>query len=116
MQSDFKPQRPVNSLEVGSLEVGSLEASSLEKEFQSILERCYRPSSRLKSSRFERGLTQLLNFLLDFLTGKAEISIRQRQSLDGTMQWIVYDPDSNDRRVFYSEQAVRAWLEQRHLK
>ena len=112
MQSDFTPQRPIINLETSSLEDKSLEDKSLEKEFRSILERCYQPSSRLKSSRFKRGLTQLL----DFFTGKAEVSIRQQQSLDGTVQWIVYDPGSNDRRVFYSEQAVRAWLEQRHLK
>ena len=112
MQSDFNPQRPVSRLDASHLEASHLEATSLEKEFRSILERCYQPSSHLKSSRFKRGLTQLL----DFLTGKAEISIRQQQSLDGTVQWIVYDPGSNDRRVFYSEQAIRAWLEQRHLK
>ncbi|MGB7085999.1 MAG: hypothetical protein WBD47_10625 [Phormidesmis sp.] len=48
---------------------------------------------------------------MNFFTGKQTLSIRRRSRSNGTTQWIVYDPHRNDRHVFDSEQAVRAWLE-----
>ena len=91
MQSNFKPQPTV---------------LSLEAEFQSILKRSGPPVQQPK---------RWFHSLLDFLTGKTEISIYQRQTLSGFQQWIVYDSQVNRHSVFESEQAVRVWLEQRHL-
>ncbi len=52
-------------------------------------------------------------YLLDFLTGQQQLSIRE-QRCNGQCQWSVYDPQTQHRRVFLTQAAVRAWLEQRY--
>ncbi|MGB3295382.1 MAG: hypothetical protein WBB01_20560 [Phormidesmis sp.] len=54
--------------------------------------------------------------LLDFLTGSQTLSIQQRSHSNGQVQWIVYDPAADFRRVFDSEAAVRVWLEKRYYQ
>ncbi len=58
------------------------------------------------------GIKQWAIALLDFLTGQNQIAIRPKY-IDGTLRWIVYDPQTDTLHQFYSEQAVSAWLEQR---
>ncbi len=57
-----------------------------------------------------------LHSLLDFFTGSQTLNIVQRSHADGTVQWIVHDPDAKHPRIFDSEQAVRVWLEQRYYQ
>ena len=98
MQSEFKSHSPaVNS--------AIYPAISLEAEFRATLKRNHHRDKQPK---------RWFHYLIEFLTGQSEPSIRTKQIADGSVQWIAYDPQSNQRRVFDSEQAVRVWLEQRH--
>lgn len=101
MQSDFYSRTPATRTP----------AISLEEEFRHVAERSRRRSGRCRG---------WLEHLLDFLTGKEAVSIRHRQVVNETgeftNQWIAYDPYSDSRCVFDSEQALRAWLEHRHLQ
>lgn len=99
MQSDFKPPSPAVSSAI-------YPAISLEAEFRATLKRDRQGHKQPK---------RWFHYLIEFLTGQSEPSIRKKQTADGSVQWIVYDPQSNQRSVFDSEQAVRVWLEQRHL-
>jgi hypothetical protein len=56
------------------------------------------------------------HYLLDFLTGQQQISIREQQWADGTLHWCVYDPHAHSYHIFNSQSAVRAWLEQRYYR
>jgi hypothetical protein len=53
------------------------------------------------------------HYLLDFFTGQQRLSIRA-QRRNGTLQWSVYDPQTQHHRLFSSQAAVRAWLEKRY--
>lgn len=78
---------------------------TLEAEFHQLIRR-HQPQ--------KQGIRQAWGkALLDFFTGQQALSIRQQQ-INGIVQWIVYDPSTEHRLVFKSEQAVRAWLEERH--
>ncbi len=59
-------------------------------------------------------LEQCVIALLNFLTGRQMLSIKQQQS-GRKDEWVVYDSQAGTRHVFDSEQAVRTWLEQKHL-
>ncbi|MEL6490348.1 MAG: hypothetical protein AAFV85_12040 [Cyanobacteria bacterium J06634_6] len=85
-------------------------AYSLEAEFEKIVQQ-KRGIGRL-NGWFKQGLGSLL----DFLTGQQTLSIRTEVLRDGTRRWTVYDPERNRRQVFYSQQAVRTWLEQRYYR
>ncbi|MGD1898692.1 MAG: hypothetical protein ACFB16_17270 [Phormidesmis sp.] len=78
-------------------------------------------SQTRSQTRFQRWIQVLLDSLsdslfdslFDFLLGAQSLSIRQTTGKNGASQWIVYEPTSNTRRVFDSEQDVRIWLEER---
>lgn len=93
MQSELTP-RPVSP------------AISLEAEFRAVV--------RKGRSRYGQKKSWA-EYLIDFLTGRTELSIRQRQARDGSTQWIAYDPKTDRRYLFDSEKAIRVWIEQRHL-
>jgi len=54
--------------------------------------------------------------LVNFLTGKQTLSIKEKRLQNGERQWHVYDAPSDTHRVFESEHAVRSWLEQRYYR
>lgn len=83
-----------------------LAARSLEAEFTQVLR------SRRKQEQFSNWKKRFVRSLINFLTGTQAISVRE-QIKNGSVQWTVYDPHREVRKVFYSEQAVRVWLEQR---
>ncbi|MGI8934174.1 hypothetical protein [Leptolyngbya sp. BC1307] len=86
-----------------------LTPGSLEAEFCQVVRQ-----GRLRSR--QKRIRQWAKAVIDFLTGQQTLSIRKQLSADGTVQWMVYDPDSGSRRLFNSEQAVRVWLEQRYYR
>ncbi len=93
---------------------------SLESEFRQIVSRqreCSKPDQKDYLNQRQAGwMRRWSGWLLDFFTGSQRLSVRQRSLPNGTLQWIVYDPDAERSRVFDSEQAVRAWLEQRYYQ
>ncbi|MEL6354283.1 MAG: hypothetical protein AAFR58_21415 [Cyanobacteria bacterium J06627_28] len=54
--------------------------------------------------------------LVCFLTGTQTLSIRSKRLKNGTVQWMVYDPNTGRCYRFDSETAVRSWLEQRYCR
>ena len=70
--------------------------------------------SPLSQRKRHRWLRLAMSALVDFLTGRSQLSIRAKTLPNGQQQWIVYDPEQDIRRTFDSQQAVRAWLEQRY--
>ena len=84
-----------------------LTPGNLEAEFCQVAHQ-----SRLHSR--QKRFREWTKAVIDFLTGQQTLSIRKQLSADGTIQWRVYDPDSDSCRLFNSEQAVRVWLEQRY--
>ena len=88
---------------------------SLEAEFQQILEQQQQAlQGAAQSFKKQHWLTRGLNALIDFLTGQQQLSIRAKTLKDGSVQWIVYDPSTDSREVFRSQQAVRVWIEGRY--
>lgn len=86
--------------------------TSLETEFYQRLQQSpllNEAQKPLPQKWFKHWATELLNYL----TGTQTLSIRQKLCANGSAQWIAYDPNTNTRHVFSSEQAVRIWLEQR---
>ena len=80
---------------------------SLESEFYRIVNgRALRRSQKLK---------RWVQALVDFLTGAQSLSIREKMLKNGTSLWIVYEPISDTRLAFDTEQAVRVWIETRSL-
>lgn len=57
---------------------------------------------------------QIGQWLLRSLTDSQQIRVWTRVTPRGT-RWYAYDPASNRRVICDSEQALRTWLEQRHL-
>jgi len=96
MQSNFSSKTSASS------------SSSLESEFRQVS----RQSQGL--ARFSVWLQQSGTALLNFLTGQPALSIRVKMLADGRCQWVAYDPATDTRHVFDSQQAVRTWLEQRY--
>lgn len=90
--------------------------TSLAAEFQQVIRQ--QKARPLGSGRQSLGtwLKQAGLALVDFLTGTQSLSIRSKALPNGCIQWIVYDPATDTRGVFTSEQAVRVWLEQRYTR
>ncbi len=98
MQSNFLPEA-----------AGALDCS-LESEFRQVSQQ-YRGIAR-----FGVWLQQSGTALLNFLTGEQALSIRVKTLANGRQQWTVYDLATDTRRVFDSQQSVRAWVEQRYCR
>lgn len=111
----FDPQAylGVSAEEVNADEANPKEVS-LEIEFQRIVSRQKTKQSIrrvLSGHPLKAFWHQVGQYLVDFLTGQQALSIRQ-QSAAGETQWIIYDPVTQIRLSFFSEQAVRIWLEE----
>ena len=85
-------------------------ALSLEAEFDRLVRR------QRKVERVRGWLKESAIALINFLTGQQSLSIRAKQLRNGEIQWTVYDPTTDGRYVFDSQQAVRTWLEQRYYR
>ena len=98
--------------------------SSLETEFQHVVRQrgCSQSVSTaaqevsLPDRRLGEILQQVSRYLIDFLTGQSALSIRVQQRATGELEWIVYDPATSTRLSFFSERALRAWLETKHYQ
>ncbi len=92
----------------------------LETEFRQVCSRhphLTEADSKKYSDQPQGGwIKAWLHSLLNFLTGSQTLNIVKRSRPDGTVQWIVYDPNTEHPRFFDSEQAVRVWLEQRYYQ
>ncbi|MBE9061907.1 hypothetical protein [cf. Phormidesmis sp. LEGE 11477] len=100
------------------LEEASSKETSLESEFQRIVSRQQsRPFATKQQTWSNHPLKAIWartgQYLVDFLTGQQSLSIRQQTTTTGELQWIIYDPVTQTRLSFSSEQAVRVWLEER---
>ncbi|EDX85175.1 hypothetical protein S7335_2874 [Synechococcus sp. PCC 7335] len=110
----------VNAEEV-SIEEANPKEVSLETEFQRIVshQQIDQPAPRrkaLSSHPLKSIWHQVGRALVDFLTGRQRLSIRQQSTTTGETQWIIYDPVTQARSSFFSEQAVRVWLEERSAR
>ena len=86
-------------------------AGSLEAEFRDVLSRSALLSQRTNRRLVRDNWTKRLGIaVLNFFTGQQTLSIRQ-SVINGSRCWVIYDPQRDVRRVFETEQAVRAWLE-----
>ena len=87
----------------------------LEAEFSHAVQRARLspPAIMPQSGRTQSWGKRWAIALIDFLTGQPNIAIRPKY-VRGALQWIAYDSQNDQRHLFYSEQAVRAWLEARH--
>ena len=83
---------------------------SLEAEFEQVAVR------RRGIGRVKRWIKAGVTELLCFLAGQQTLSIRSTVLTNGTIQWRVYDPATDSRYTFDSQQAVRTWLEQRYYR
>ena len=50
-----------------------------------------------------------------FLSGHEPV-IEEKRDRAGTLYWRVYDPITQNRRFFYSEDEIRVWLDQRYYQ
>ncbi|MGB7488295.1 MAG: hypothetical protein WA901_19035 [Phormidesmis sp.] len=98
MQSNFSLKTSVSS------------SSSLESEFRQV-SRQYQGLARFSAWLQQSGIA-----LFNFLTGQQVLSIQVKTLADGRQRWTAYDPATDTRHVFDSQQAVRTWLEQRYYR
>ena len=63
-----------------------------------------------------QGLAALGRHLQNFFVGSHEPVIEERRDRTGAHYWRVYDPITQERKFFYSEDDVRAWLDQRYYQ
>jgi hypothetical protein len=59
-------------------------------------------------------LSEMLQNLVSLLAGTSELSIQECSQKDGSKIWKIYDPHTQSKVVFTSENEVRAWIEQRY--
>ena len=59
------------------------------------------------------ALSQLGNTLAAFFSHQNSVQIQKQQSDDETT-WLAYDPRTEKRHLFVSENAARIWVENRH--
>ncbi|HIK46157.1 MAG TPA: hypothetical protein IGR64_14935 [Leptolyngbyaceae cyanobacterium M65_K2018_010] len=60
-----------------------------------------------------QGWKNLGNRFLQFLTAGSELRIWQ-QACRGQSIWFAYDPITNQKRSFYSQEDLRIWLDSRY--
>ncbi|MEL6158116.1 MAG: hypothetical protein AAGJ95_13460 [Cyanobacteria bacterium J06554_11] len=112
MQSNFTPEHSEHHSNNCSSKRSS---NSLEAEFRQIIQR--REINRRKTNRrktIAAIASHIARALVDYLTGKDALSVRQKLTPNGDCQWIVYDPETRRRHVFTSQQDVRVWLDNHH--
>ena len=63
-----------------------------------------------------QGLAALGRRMQKKLVGSHEPVIEERRDRTGALYWRVYDPITQDRKFFYSEDDVRVWLDQRYYQ
>jgi hypothetical protein len=73
----------------------------------------HRPAEQ--KSVFATALTYLGDTIMRFLTSNNELRIWQR-TRNGRSTWFAYDPVTDRKRQFYSEQEVRLWLDNRYYE
>lgn len=59
-------------------------------------------------------MSGLLHHLATFLAGPAEPQIYQRRDRRGKVYFRLYDPRTDQQRVFSSEEEIRIWFDQRY--
>lgn len=72
------------------------------------------PLTPSKPSGIRQGFNQLVQGLLNNLSGSDEPRITEKRNRGGGSQWQVYDPTTGQSTTFLSEAEVRAWLDQRY--
>lgn len=127
LASDKPSDKPSDKLKTNTLEAefnniayGSLQQKRPQQE---TLHTQGRNASQSASSRKKEACPRTNSLwhpwglsLVNFLTGKQTLSVREKRLKSGERQWRVYDAHSDTHRVFDSEAAVRSWLEQRYYR
>ncbi len=54
--------------------------------------------------------------LLTYFCGSTDLSVTVKRDLRGNTLFIAYDPVSQQRRTFSSEQELRVWVDQRYYQ
>ena len=64
----------------------------------------------------KRRLSLVGGALLTYLCGSTDLSVAAKRDLRGNTLFIAYDPVSQQRRTFSSEQELRVWDDQRYYQ
>lgn len=84
--------------------------------FLTIFDRHWHTTSEQTQPSEQWGLKQWWEQFVSQFSGTQDPQITEFLGRDGQVLWAVYDPVTNYREVFASEQAVRVWLEQRYYQ
>lgn len=64
----------------------------------------------------KRRLSLLGSALLIYLCGSTDLSVSVKRDLRGNTLFVAYDPVSQQRHTFSSEQELRVWVDQRYYQ
>ncbi|MBD2233042.1 hypothetical protein [Phormidium tenue] len=64
----------------------------------------------------KRYLRRAGGALLTYLCGSTDLSVTVKRDLRGNTLFVAYDPVSQQRRTFSSEQELRVWADQRYYQ
>lgn len=64
----------------------------------------------------KRRLSLVGEALLTYLCGSTDLSVTVKRDRRGNTLFIAYDPVSQQRRTFSSEQELRVWVDQRYYQ
>lgn len=73
----------------------------------------YLPIRRTKKP--ENWLQKLFKVTLIFFNATNEPVIQEHRTISKAF-WTIYDPQTNQRHIFHSEQEIRVWLENRYYQ
>jgi hypothetical protein len=84
------------------------------QRFEQLIQQEATSTTRQKSA-FSQALINFGSRVVNFLTGEPEIRIWQK-TRNGHSVWFAYDPITDKKQRFDSEEAVRQWLECRYYE
>jgi len=87
----------------------------IRHNYRQQLEQSFQLDYSSRQSRIRQALSAIATKVVDFLTGDSNSPKIWCTAIDaGQILWNVYDPVTQTRKVYSTEQEVREWLDSRY--